>query len=187
VSRFQVHQARGPLYQRQMGCNAAGCVAVAEQHLNAHTDKSAQGAMVIVAPTAGKVTRAWGKTYTALIAKEFGIRDLGIISGGRGTYNLKFLKAPALLLEPGFVSNPEFAHIARTGEGQDALARCLVESIKQHFDGGLVGLSVGHMYRGTGDKGAPVHQDQGAEDPAWDQEAEICDAVVNVAAEMLVK
>jgi hypothetical protein len=169
-----------------MTANKAGVVAYVEQHLNATTDRGTNYAMVIVAPTAGKLTKAWGKTYTSLIAKEFGTRDLGVISGGRGTFNLKFIKAPALLLEPGFVSNPEFAAIVRTGEGQDALARCLVESIKQHFDGGLIGLSVGHMYRGTGDRGAPVYEPDGYEDAAWDDEGEICDAVINVASEMLI-
>jgi hypothetical protein len=184
---YTVHQARGPLYQRQMDANKAGVAAYVEQHLNATTDRGANYAMVITVPNANRVTLAWGRTYTALISKEFGHKNLGCISGGRGTFNLKFLKCPALLLEPGFVSNPGFAAIAKSGEGQDALARCLVESIKQHFDGGLIGLSVGHMYRGTGDRGAPVYEPDGYEDAAWDDEAEICDAVINAATEMLVR
>jgi hypothetical protein len=182
---FQAYRARGPLFQRQLQANAAGVVCYAEQHCNASTSRTARGALVIVAPDASKLTHAWGKTYTRLCAKEFGEPDQGIVIGGRGTFNVRHVKAPALLLEPGFVSNPDFAAMVRTGEGQDALARVLVESIRQHFDGGLVGLSVGHMYRGTADKGAPVYEPPGFEDPAWDQEGEICDAVIESAAQML--
>lgn len=184
-SRYTVHQARGPLYERQIAANKAGCVAYLEQHLNATTDRSVNYAMVIVAENASAKTKAWGKTYTSIVAREFGVKDLGVITGGRGTFNLKFAKCPAILLEPGFVSNPEFAAMVRTGEGQDALAKCLVESIKRHFDGGLVGLSVGHMYRGTGDRGAPVYEPEGFEDAAWDDEGEIADAIINSATKML--
>lgn len=185
MTAFRAFRARGALYARQMAANAANVACYAEQHCNASSDPRTNYSMAIVAPNASELTKGWARSYTRICSMVFGIRDAGIVIGGRGTYNLQFLRAPAVLLEPGFVSNPEFAAILRTGEGQDALARCLVRSIEETFAGGLVGLSVGHLYRGTGDKGAPVAQPDGLEDPAWDQEGEICDSVVEAAAVML--
>lgn len=187
MSQFSVYQARGPLYQRQMGANKAGVVAYVEQHGNATTDPRVNYAMAIVAPNASAKSKAWAKSYTRICAQEFGIKDCGVTIGGRGSYNTQFLSTPAFLAEPGFLSNPDFARVVRTGEGIDALANCLVRSICEHFDCGMIGLSVGHKYRDKPDPGARVHQEPGTEDPAWDDEAEICDAVIEAATEMLLK
>jgi N-acetylmuramoyl-L-alanine amidase len=181
----QVHQARGPLYQRQLDANKAGAIAYVEQHCNATTDPRVNYAMAIVAPSSSEKSKAFARSYTRLCAKEFGIRDAGLVVGGRGAYNLKFTSMPAFLAEPGFISNPEFAGLVRTGEGIDALARCLVGAIREHFPAGLIALSVGHKYRDKPDPGAAVYQLPGTEDPAWNDEAEICDAVVIAATEML--
>jgi hypothetical protein len=182
---YQVHQARGALYARQMAANEAHALGYYEQHLNATTDPKVNYSMAIVTPNASDKSKAWARSYTRLCAKEFGIRDAGIVVGGRGSYNLKFTRMPAFLAEPGFISNPAFADVVRTGEGVDALARCLVGSIREHFDSGLIALSVGHKYRDKADPGAQVYQTPGTEDPAWNDEAEICDAVVETASEML--
>jgi hypothetical protein len=47
----------------------------------------------------------------------------------------------------------------------------------------VIGLSVGHRYRGGSDKGAFAAD---VEDPEFDQEAEIAEAYLNVAMERLV-
>jgi hypothetical protein len=91
------------------------------------------------------------------------------------------------VLEPGFLSNPLFAEWVRSGEALDALGKALADSILDAFPlGGLVGLSIGHAYRGTNDPGAPIHEDFD-EDPEWDDEAEFAEAYVDAATEMLVR
>jgi hypothetical protein len=98
-----------------------------------------------------------------------------------------------MLLEPLFLSHPETA-LTLQGEGTDDLGRCLAESIMETFpEGGLVGLSIGHMYRGTGDKGAKLPTDRdgdGVPDWEWDtstdEEAELCEAYVKAATEILI-
>jgi hypothetical protein len=96
-------------------------------------------------------------------------------------------RCPAFLAEPAFLSNPEFSRFVRTGEGTEAVARCLASTIAYWFPhGGLVGLSVGHAYRGNRDPGAPANRQEGAENPAYDDEAEIADGIVNLATELLV-
>jgi hypothetical protein len=166
-------------------------VCYAEQHLNAGPPpepgrKHSQYALVICAENASLKSVAWGRSYTARVAKELGIRDAGVLRySGRGAYNVRLTSCPAILLEPAFISDPEFAEVAATGEVIDAIARCLVDSIVEHFSGGLVGLSVGHMYRGKPDPGALVapHEDM---DPAFNTEAELNDAIIQTAEEMLL-
>jgi hypothetical protein len=183
-----VFRARGPLFARQQLANKVGCSAYCEAHFNAHTNKAVNYAMAIVDHAASGASKAWAREYTALCSRAFGHADRGVVIGpGRGSYNVRFAKCPAILVEPGFVSNAEFAAIVQTGEGIDAVARCLVDSIRACFpDGGLVGLSVGHMYRGKPDPGAPVNQGE-LVDPATDSEAELNDLVITAAEEMLLE
>lgn len=186
---WHVWRARGPLYQRQVDANKAGCICAVEQHLNASTNRTVNYAMALVARNASEKSKDLARDYTALVAQEFGIRDAGIVVGPpRGEYNIKFYHCPAMLVEPGFVSNHDFADRIQSGEGIDALARVLVDAICRNFpDGGLVALSVGHLYRGTADQGAPVNDEGDAPDPAFDTEGELNDAIVTAAEEMLLR
>jgi hypothetical protein len=186
---WHVWRARGPIYQRQIDANRAGCVAAVEQHLNSVEDTSINYATALVAGNASSMSRAWARSYVALVAAEFGIRDAGIVLGPllRGEGNLKFYSCPAMIAESGFVSNKEFADRIQSGEGIDALARVLVDSICGMFpDGGLISLSVGHLYKGTGDTGAPVNDEGDELDPAFDSEGELNNAIINAAEEMLL-
>lgn len=185
---WHVWRARGPLYQRQVDANNAGCVAAVEQHLNSTTNKIANYSCALVTKNASMKSMDWAKDYTARIAKEFGIRDAGVVvDPPRGMFNIKFYHCPAILVESGFVSNHAFANRIQVGEGIDALAKCLVDSICAMFpDGGPIALSVGHLYRGTGDQGAPVNDEGDAPDPAFDTEGELNDAIITSAEEMLL-
>lgn len=185
--KYPVHNARGTLTARQQAGNAAGCVCYAEQHLNAVRNPRINHAMAIVAANASERSKDWARTYTRIVSGEFGHPDRGVSIGPPlGSYNVKLMRCPAILLEPGFVSNAEFAAIARTGEGIDALAGCLVDSIVQCFpEGGVVGLSVGHMFRGKADPGAPVNEQEGLHDPDFDDEAELNFAICWAATDML--
>lgn len=182
---WHVWRARGPLYQRQMDANAIGCVAVVEQHLNASTNKFANYSCALIMH---ERSRAFAAAYLALVSTTFETRNAGVvINPPRGQYNLKFYGCPAILVEPGFVSNHEFADRIQSGEGIDALAKCLVDAVCAVFpDGGLVGLSVGHLYRGTADQGAPVNDEGDAPDPEFDTEGELNDAIITSAEEMLL-
>lgn len=188
-THWHVWRARGPLYQRQMDANAAGCVCAVEQHLNASTNKEVNYASALVAKDALPKSEAWARWYVTHVAEVFGIRAAGVVRDPpRGSFNIKFYHCPAMLVEPGFVSNHDFADRIQSGEGIDALARALVDSICIEFpDGGLVALSVGHLYRGTPDSGAPVNDEGDAPDPAFDTEGELNDAIITAAEEMLLR
>jgi len=185
---WHVWRARGPLYQRQIDANRAGCVAALEQHLNSTTDKKINYSTALIAKNGSDKSKVWGRDYIARVSKEFGTKNAGIVVGPpRGEYNLKFYRCPAILLEPGFISNYMFANVVQGGEGIDELAECAVDSICEMFpDGGLVSLSVGHLYRGTPDSGAPVNDEDDEADPKFDTEGELNDIIVTSMEEMLL-
>jgi hypothetical protein len=183
--RYSVLQCRGPVSYRQQLARQRGCVAYVEQHLNAAASLSANYSMAIVGPGCER-SKAMAREYTRLCALEFRSRDGGVLVGHRGFGNVASAGCPHFLAEPGFVSNPEFARVARTGEGIDALARCLVQAIRTHIPGGLVGLSVGHKYREKPDPGAPVYVPPGEPRDGLLWEADLADATITAATEMLV-
>jgi hypothetical protein len=183
--RYSVAQFRGPVGYRQDYANKLHVQCYAEAHLNAHTQEGVNYAMAIAAH---QHSVHWGSAFTRRAAEAFGHPDNGVlVMSGRGSGLVARVKwpAPALVLEPGFISNPEFAAWSLTGEGIDALGRALAESILECIEPGLIGLSIGHNYRGTGDMGAPVHPDHD-DHPEWDQEAEIAEAYVDAATQYLV-
>lgn len=184
---YQIHHARGNLTVRQQRANAAHIVCYVEQHLNATTVPGVNYSMVIVDANSCQQSRDWGESYLERVCKEFGTRNQGVLAYlGRGSYNVRLVNAPAILVEPGFVSNPEFAARVRTGEGIDALARCLANSIREFFPfDGTIGLSAGHAYRDKPDSGAPVAEKDGLHDPAFDDEMELNIAIIDTTAEML--
>jgi hypothetical protein len=188
---WSVWRARGNLTVRQHAVNAAGCIAYAEEHMNATAppkpgQKPAQYAMVIVADNASPRSIAWGGSYTRLVSETLGIPNRGVLKySGRGSYNVQLARCPAILLEPGFISDPTFASVVATGEVLDALAKCLVDSLVENFDPGLVGLSVGHGYRDKPDPGAILPK-SALVDPAFANETALNDAIITTAEEMLL-
>ena len=70
--------------------------------------------MAIVDVGASFASKAWGKVYTARVAAEFGIPDRGVVVGpGRGSYNVRFAKCQAILVEPGFVDTDTLKNARR--------------------------------------------------------------------------
>lgn len=183
--RFDVLNARGTIGGRQDLANKLGVKAWVDQHLNASTNRDARYACAFISANAAPGSQDFARAY---VLECVGL--LGHPNGGVhvGPSNSARMRCPAFLAEPGFLSNPGFAARVKTGEGTEAVARCLVQAvIKTLPGGGLVGLSVGHAYRGNNDPGAPAYRDpEGVEDPAYDDEAEIADGIVNLATELLV-
>lgn len=192
---YRIHQAHGGIVERQQRANKMGAQCFVDQHLNAASDPNINYGFVIVANNASAKTEAWAHTYLELLESELGLRTTGVMRGVRGSGNVRHCRCPSMLLEPGFVSNPEFADMIRTGEGIDGLALVLVKSIREHFPdpaAGPIALSAGHAHRdgdddaSTGDPGALVYDYGDAHvDPDFDTEAELNDAIVKACAEIL--
>lgn len=193
---FDVVEIRGPVfgptYYSQLFATQLGATCYAEAHLNASTDPKAQRAEAIVSLTAQPRARAWASAYLDELVTQGVQKRVGPVVTGRGSGNIARVRAPAMLLEPGFISDPEFAAFARTGEGIDALGAAFANATIRTFPaGGLVAIRVGHAYRKrpghVDDPGAPVADpDDSAEDPEWDSEVELCEAYLGSAVERLI-
>jgi len=186
--RYSVLQCRGPVAHRQALASTHGVICYAEAHLNSFTNPDTQYGFVITGNNVPTKTIAWAKAYLSRIEHELHIPTKGIVRGVSGQGCVKHVRwpTPTMLLEPCFISHPNTARLLYSGLGIQALGRALAESIAECFpDGGLVGLSVGHMYRGTGDRGARLPRDEWSWDPSFDDEGELCDAYVTRATEIL--
>lgn len=165
---YSVRFYRGDYEDRQRAANQDGCVVYVEQHFNCSDDPADQKTRALVADNASQRSRELARCYAHAVAAAFGT-ELGghdgvmVLSvGDRGIGNIEKTAMPATLLEPLYVSNPRQAAWIRSEEGQDLLAKALVDSLRQCFpEGGLVGFSVGHKYKASspGDRGAPLVND----------------------------
>ncbi len=164
-NKYRVKFYRGSYRERQLRANNDNAVVYIEQHFNAGLP-TANYCVVIVGSNASQTSKNIGIQYSKYINSELGIKiggDNGIKVGGyngRGNGNLVHTKMPAVLLEPGFCSNPEFAKTIKTEEGRWKVADCTYKAIRDFFPrGGLVALSVGHKYKTSKplDRGASVH------------------------------
>lgn len=179
---YEVFLARGDYLMRQDSANRVSARLYIEQHLNAVADHSVNYAMANLAREES-TGRGPAGTYLRAVAELLGAKNAGVHVGPS---NSAHVRCPAFLAEPGFISNRDFARTARTGEGIDALARCIVRTVRTHVpQGGVVALSVGHAYQTKRDPGAPVYFGDDAREPDWSWEAQIADAIVNTAAEQL--
>jgi len=165
---YSVKFYKGNYRDRQSAANADRAICYVEHHFNSCGFPEVEYTVVVVGSNASRTSREWGRWYAHAVSKEFGTTlggDDGIKVGGysgRGNANICHTRMPAILVEPLFASNPDHAAIIRSDEGQERLARVLVESIRTFFPaaaGGLVAFSVGHKYKRSkpNDRGARLH------------------------------
>lgn len=160
---YTVKFYKGDYLNRQRAANTDKAVLYIEQHFNSVESQTADYATCVVGSNASRTSRLFAESYVRKVADAFACKASPILIGGykgRGDGNVKYTDMPAALLEPLFCSNPKRATEIKSDEGQDRLARCLVDTIKHFFPGGgLIAFSVGHKYRASkpNDRGAAVH------------------------------
>lgn len=183
---YSVRFYRGDYRARQQAANDDNCICYVEHHFNSSDSPSARYSVVITGSNASQTSKNWGRWYAQAVAREFGLPlggDRGIQVGGydgRGDFNLRHTRMPAILLEPLFASNPQHAEWIRSDAAQNRLAAILSDSIRRFFqDGGPVAFSVGHKYKTANphDRGAAVY--------GGGSEADYAEKVLEKAAEML--
>lgn len=196
----------GPTYHSQVLADRLGVICYAEAHANAAAPPkpgkapASQAMVIIPAGHTAPKTQAWARAYLSALAREGLNAQTPHVLSGKGSGNVARIgsRRPAMLLEPGFLTDPEFAAFIRTGEGIDALGRALAHSIIQTFpEGGLVGLRIGHAFRTSPDDpydpGASIPdafdadrtEDEHAEAAEWDDEIEVVTPTLGAAAEIL--
>lgn len=187
--KFQVKFYKGDYAARQKAANRDNAVLYIEQHFNGGS-ATASYALANVGTNAGAKSKAVARDYVAEICATFGVKPAnndfaceGVSVGGykgRGNSNLILTNMPAVLLEPLFATNPQYAEIIRSEDGQMSLALCLADTVKKHFpNGGLIAFSVGHRYKTTSPK------DEGVPLSGGGTEAEYAEKVLLKAKEIL--
>ena len=183
---YKVNFYTGDYHDRQQKANEDNCLCYVEQHFNSSANPDAGYSVVITGANASQTSKNWGRWYAQAVAREFNLRlggDQGIMVGGydgRGDYNLRYTRMPAILLEPLFASNPQHAQWIHSEAGQHSLASILKESIERFFqDPGTIAFSVGHKYKASKPK------DRGASVYGGGTEADYAEAVLNKAAQLL--
>jgi len=155
--KYSVKFYKGDYNTRQALANKDNAILYVEHHFNGGS-RTGNYTLANVATNASKISKWFASAYaervsvafrTPLANNDFAFNGVSI--GGyrhRGNGNLYLTAMPAVLLEPLFASNPKHAQVIRTVDGQQKLAQCLVDTIKDFFPkGGLIAFSVGHKYK----------------------------------------
>lgn len=188
---YRVVFVTGDYRARQERANQLGAALYLEGHANSSTNQRADYAMCVVGSNASATSKEIGRELAAAFGTAFdvgGDKDTdvgygdGIRQDGRGDGNVRYTDMPAVLMEPGFCSNPEQARLMESEDGLNTAARIIFNTVSNHItSGATIVLSVGHI----GKRSAP--NDRGA---VWlgerfDTEAAYAHAYMNRAAVML--
>jgi uncharacterized protein RhaS with RHS repeats len=185
--KYKVVFVTGAYPDRCKAANDMGAICYVEQHFNSFNGKANYTHVVLRTKDPLPESKAWAAAYTAAVSKEYGTDDKGGVPGGmggRGDNNIKRCTMPAILCEPFFVDIDKGAAWAldtKPGGGQDRLAACLANSVRQQFPGGgLVVFSIGHKGNtaNPGDMGTAVNNSKL-------MEADCAEAVLKKAAALL--
>lgn len=174
MSKYTVKFYEGEYDARQEAANADDAIVYFEQHLNSKEyDDPASGddnpIMALVAHNASKRSIEIAAEYVRAVRQRFtrppmfqGGPEPGVYKvpfRGRGDFNLRLTKMPAVLLEPLWISDQLTAEDLLHGTAVRQLAMALVDTVESCFPrGGLIAFSIGHLGKPSApfDRGAPV-------------------------------
>lgn len=167
MSKYTVKVYTGDYRDRQEAANRDGAICYYEQHCNSllYDDPATQKdnpVLGLVAHNASAISKAWAKAWAELVALKYHVpppaRLLQREKFKRGDYNLRFTKMPAMIGEPGFLSDRVQTVSLLSAEFRASIAKLTFEAIKEAFpDGGLIALSTGHLQDSKPfDRGAPI-------------------------------
>ena len=103
-------------------------------HLNAAANKEASGIETWRYANVGDTTRTLAKEVQTELIAATGARDRGVKTSTT-FYVLKHTKAPAVLVEAGFISNNEEAKLLFATKYQSKIANAIVKGIEKTFVG----------------------------------------------------
>lgn len=171
----------GSYYDRQIQANAWEADLYLELHANSVAASDVDYAICVVASNHSQRSYDLAVWYALAFGKLFDVGDDtdhdigyedGVRVGGRGNGNLRHTNMPAVLLEPGFASNPVQARMMEADSGIAAAASTILRGAAGYSK---IALSVGHKGKpNSGDMGAPWTGDR------FQWEAEWAEAVVDM-------
>jgi len=141
---------KGDYAARQKEANRLSCICYYEEHKNSYTTTAPMYGLVQVAHNASAKSHGWAERLAARWTTLTGLptRKRQTKPGERGNANIKDTAMPAILGEVGPISHAAFDDWLDKEENRALLALSIAESIMEEFpNGGLVGLSIGHLYK----------------------------------------
>ena len=100
--------------------------------MNAAANKEASGIETWRYTNVGDTTRTLAKEVQTELIAATGARDRGVKTNTT-FYVLKHTKAPAVLVEAGFISNNEEAKLLFASKYQDKIAKAIVNGVEKTF------------------------------------------------------
>ncbi len=131
LSRSTVNKKRDDLYRRVLMINQSGCDMYVSMHLNASPSTRWNGIQVFYSNIL-KENKVIADVITHTMKENMkNVRD---VKCENGYYMYSKLKVPGVLVEAGFVSNPNDNYKIRQGKYQDILIHNIVLGIENYFN-----------------------------------------------------
>jgi N-acetylmuramoyl-L-alanine amidase len=134
-------------HERQAMARREGCVATVDLHFNSSGASSARGGEVFYKPGDAQSRTFAQHMWTELARLGLPPRRAPMREASdRGGY-IRYYTAPAILIEPLFLSNRAQATWLHTPANLEALSLAVSTAVRRFVHEGHVGLSPGHAYK----------------------------------------
>ena len=117
-------------YDRTGFANKRNAVAFVSIHADSFHDPSVEGTTTLVANESGSSSRNLAETIQAEIASKWISRDRGVRSA---SLFIREARMPAILVELGFLSNPNEAKKLRSSSYQEKFATAILDGLKKYI------------------------------------------------------
>lgn len=161
MTDFKVSFFTGDYKWRQLFANESRIDLYVEHHFNFYS-KQTNYTLVKVAQNCKTEAFDFGKLYNSKVSSRLGVplydscrSDGGILrlkANSRDVFNLSLVTAPAVIVEPLFLSNNDHVDLLLNKGGVQTLADILTDSLREFFEDREsvhIGFSVGHKYQRT--------------------------------------
>ena len=132
LSRSSINKKRDDLYRRVKLINESHCDLYVSMHLNASPSKKWSGIQIFYSDVLDDNKVIADVITDTMRQKMRNVRD---VRCENGYYMYSKLKVPGVLVEAGFVSNPNDNYKIRQGDYQDTLVYYLAHGIENYFQG----------------------------------------------------
>lgn len=131
LSTTTVNRKRSDLYNRAKYINEISPDLYISIHLNSTTNSTWQGLQIFYT-TKNEENKIIAETITDYLSKN--ISNVRNIKKDNTYYMYKFIKSPGILIEAGFISNPNDNYLLRQEEYQNKLVNHIASSIEIYFN-----------------------------------------------------
>lgn len=125
------------LYDRPAIANELGADAFVSIHANAHSRSGAKGVEVLYYPNDGRNNKGFARIMQNALVGELNAVDRGIIPRPKLVV-IRETKMPAVLLELGFLTNPEEENLLSKQDYRQRCAEATLKGIIKYFDSVLM-------------------------------------------------